>query len=208
MSEFYSDSQRALQREFASTGLADRLEQMIVRDTFDEASRAFIGQARFFFLSSVNANGFPTVSHKGGDAGFVKVTSANTLEFPCYDGNGMYYSMGNIDTHPQVGLLFIDFEQPHRIRIEGTAQLSRDSSVLAQWPETALAVQVKVSNMWVNCPRYVQPMQYLQPAEHIPRDGVETPQPEWKRMQGLADVVPPPAHELQSPLKPGNTDKD
>jgi len=208
MSEFYSNSQRALQQEFASTGLADRLEELIVRDSFDDQGKAFVEQARFFFLSSVNDAGFPTVSHKGGDPGFVKVPTANSLMFPCYDGNGMYYSMGNIDAHPQVGLLFIDFEQPHRIRIEGHAQLTRAPEVLQLWPETALAVEVTVTHMWINCPRYIQPMRYLQPAEHIPRPGVATPQPEWKSMEPLAEVVPPPAHPLQSPSSASNSNKE
>ena len=207
MSEFYSDSHRALQREFASTDLADTMERWIVHSSFDDETKAFIERARFFFLSTVNDAGFPTVSHKGGDPGFVKVVSGNTLLFPNYDGNGMYYSMGNIDAYPQVGMLLIDFENPHRVRIEGRAELTRDPEVLALWPETALAVRVTLTNMWVNCPRYIQRMQYLEPAEHIPREGVATPQPEWKSMEGLAEVVPPPAHELQSKsAQPTNKD--
>ena len=206
MDTFYSDSQRALQAEFASTGLADRLEQLIVRDRFDEDSKGFVEQARFFFLASVDNQGFPTVSHKGGDAGFVKVPAADTLLFPCYDGNGMYYSMGNIDTHPQVGMLFIDFESPRRLRIQGQAQLNRDPEILQLWPETALAVAVTVTQMWVNCPRYIQPMNYLEPAEHTPRDGIDTPQPEWKSYEAFADVVPPPAHTLQSAAEHSSLD--
>ncbi len=208
MSNFYSDSQRALQAEFASTGLADRLEQLIVRDSFDEDSKDFVEQARFFFLASVDDQGFPTVSHKGGDAGFVKVTSPDTVLFPCYDGNGMYYSMGNIDAHPPVGLLFIDFETPRRLRVQGLAHLSRDPEILQLWPETALAVVVTVKQIWVNCPRYIQPMQYLEPAAHIPRKGLDTPQPEWKSYEAFADVVPPPAHHLQSAAPDSTTDKE
>lgn len=195
MEQFYNDKQRALQKEFGSTGLADRLEELIVHQTLDEFSRDFLQQARFFFLSTVDAQGFPSVSHKGGDPGFVKVTAEDTFLFPCYDGNGMFYSAGNIDRHPQVGLLFIDFEKPHRIRVQGRARLVRDADVLALWPETALAVEVSITNLWINCPRYIQPMSYLEPAEHIPREGSVTPQPEWKSAGPVADVVPSPPHE-------------
>ena len=71
MSDFYSNQQRTLQEEFESSGLADRLQAFIVRETFDEAAQEFVEAADFFFLSSVDQDGFPTVSHKGGDPGFV-----------------------------------------------------------------------------------------------------------------------------------------
>ena len=134
MSDFYSNHQQTLQEEFESSGLADRLQAFIVRETFDEAAQEFVEAADFFFLSSVDQDGFPTVSHKGGDPGFVKVTGPGTFVFPFYDGNGMYFSAGNIAGHPQVGLLFISFEHPHRVRIHGNAQLVRDKKVLSLWP--------------------------------------------------------------------------
>ena len=49
-----------------------------------------------FFLATVDPEGWPTCSYKGGDPGFVRVVDDTTLAFPCYDGNGMYLSMGNV----------------------------------------------------------------------------------------------------------------
>jgi predicted pyridoxine 5'-phosphate oxidase superfamily flavin-nucleotide-binding protein len=193
---FYSDNHRALQDEFASRGLADRLESMIVQPAFDAPAQDFVEAADFFFLSSVDHEGFPTVSHKGGDPGFVKVAGPSTLLFPCYDGNGMYYSMGNIDGHPQVGLLFMSFDRPHRVRIQGNAKLIREPDILNLWPETAIAVRVDITNMWINCPRYIHRSKRVEASEFVPRPGVETPQAEWKSLDVIADVVPPPAHTL------------
>ena len=51
--------------------------------------------------------GRPTVSYKGGPVGLVKVIDDQTLAFPGFDGNGMFYSMGNIVGQSHVGLLFI-----------------------------------------------------------------------------------------------------
>jgi hypothetical protein len=53
----------------------------------------------------------------------VRVLDASTLLFPSYDGNGMYLSMGNISGNPEIGMLFIDFEKPFRLRAQGRAEL-------------------------------------------------------------------------------------
>jgi len=193
---FYSPAQRQLQAKFASEALASRLEELIVQTELDESAQTFVQGADYFFLSTVSDSGFPTVSYKGGDPGFVKIVSSTQMAFPCYDGNGMYYSMGNIAAQAKVGLLFIDFETPNRLRIEGTATLSEEPTLLAQWPETALACVVEVTNTWINCPRYIHPMQRQGSSEFVPRKGVETPVPEWKSYEPVADVVPQPAHTL------------
>ncbi|MBI2313415.1 MAG: pyridoxamine 5'-phosphate oxidase family protein [Betaproteobacteria bacterium] len=52
-----------------------------------------------------------------------------TLAIPDYDGNGMYRTWGNVLVNPHVGLLFLDFEQPRRIRVNGTAQVGEDNKV-------------------------------------------------------------------------------
>src|SRR5262249_49937829 len=116
MSELYSECHRELQDRYGSRALADRLDQMIVHPTLSEAEIALIEARDFFFLSTVDPSGHPTVSYKGGAPGFVKVES-NTIVFPCYDGNGMFLSVGNIEATAKVGLLFIDFETPRRLRV-------------------------------------------------------------------------------------------
>ncbi len=51
--------------------------------------------------------------------GFIKVVDNKTIAFPSYDGNGMYLSLGNINANNKIGMLFIDFETPHRVRVHG-----------------------------------------------------------------------------------------
>ena len=58
----------------------------------------------------------------------------HTLAFPNYDGNGMYLSTGNVLVNPAVGLLFIDFERGHRMRLEGTASIDLDDPLRARLP--------------------------------------------------------------------------
>jgi hypothetical protein len=56
---------------------------------------------------TIDHHGRPTVSYNDGDPGFVRVLDGKTVALPCYDGNGMFYSMGNLLGNPQVGMLFV-----------------------------------------------------------------------------------------------------
>ena len=127
MSSFYRDAHRVLQDEFDSRTVADVLEAAIVRREVDDEAKQFIESRAFFFLSTVDPDGHPTVSHKGGAVGFVRVVDPSTLVFPSYDGNGMFLSMGNIANDGRIGMLFMDFERPHRVRAHATATVSRDA---------------------------------------------------------------------------------
>jgi uncharacterized protein len=144
-----------------------------------------------FFLTTINDKGQPTVSYKGGDMGFVKVLDSNTLIFPSYDGNGMFLSMGNIVGNANIGLLFISFEMPHRIRAQGTASISQDPALLAHYKEADFVVTVKLSELWQNCPRYIPKMEKVRSSRYVPRADCETPLAEWKRVDLLQDVLPP-----------------
>ncbi|UYW33186.1 pyridoxamine 5'-phosphate oxidase family protein [Methylorubrum extorquens] len=122
MDSFYTPEQRALQDRFGTRRLADAQERAIVSVRLSEANRAFIAEREMLFLSTVDATGQPTVCYKGGAQGFVRIDGDDLL-LPCYDGNGMFLSMGNVMEEARVGLLFIDFETPRRLRVHGLARL-------------------------------------------------------------------------------------
>ena len=84
---------------------------------------------------------FIGVSYKGGAPGLVRVLDSRTIVFPNYDGNGMYLSMGNLAETQAVGLLFIDFEAQRRMRVDGSAQLSTDASLIERYPEAQFVVR-------------------------------------------------------------------
>src|SRR5690606_34478763 len=123
MSELYGEAHRAYQDRHGTRRLADRLEALAHAE-LDAKDRAFIESAPYFFLSTVDERGRPTVSYKGGPPGFVRIVGPAELVFPVYDGNGMFLSLGNIASTAQVGLLFIDFKSPRRLRIQGIARLA------------------------------------------------------------------------------------
>src|SRR3954449_3196897 len=155
MATMFSDEQRQLQDRFDTRRLADRIEDLLVNDTLSDRDRAFIEKRDMFFLATCDAEGQPTCSYKGGDPGFVKVLDERTLAFPNYDGNGMYLSMGNVLQHAPVGMLFIDFEKPNRMRVDGNATVDLDDPLVSSWPEAQFVVRVKAQRVYPNCPRYI-----------------------------------------------------
>ena len=191
MSIYYGESQRALQAQFGTTRMADRIEQLASHNEFNDDAKGFIENCEMFFLTSINDKGQPTVSYKGGDIGFVKALDSNTLIFPSYDGNGMFSSMGNITANANIGMLFISFEMPHRIRVQGTASISQDATLLAHYKEADFVVTVKLEECWQNCPRYIPKYEKVRNSRYVPRADCETPLAEWKRVDLLQDVLPP-----------------
>lgn len=178
MGTLYGDSHRELQDAFETRGLADLIEQNVAHAEITDAEKAFIQSRDMFFLSTVNHEGMPTVSYKGGDPGFVKVLDQRTLAFPSYEGNGMFLSMGNIRANKHVGLLFIDFERPKRLRIQGEATISRDDPLSELYEEHDLIVRVAISDVIPNCPRYVHKYRKVDASKFVPGKEVETPLPD------------------------------
>jgi uncharacterized protein len=194
MSEIYDQNHRKLQAEFETEKLADVVEQVIVHEEVMDEDKAFIESRDMFFLSTIDAEGRPTVSYKGGDPGFLKVVDEKTIAFPSYDGNGMFMSMGNISGNKSVGILFIDFENPHRLRLQGEASIDRNDPLMAEYDEADMIVRVNVSKIWKNCPRYIHKYTKESPSTFVPRTDCETPMPDWKRVDMLQPVLSPKDH--------------
>ena len=191
MSEIYGEKHRALQEKFDTVRLADRVDDFVVRPELSKDQQAFIESRDLFFLTSVDHRGYPTCSYKGGTPGFVKVLDRRTIAFPSYNGNGMFLSMGNIMTTSKVGLLFIDFETPNRVRVHGDASIDPDDPLLAEFHGAELVVRVAVTEAFINCPRYIHRYERLQTSKYAPQAGCEAPSPpQWKRIDALQDALP------------------
>lgn len=188
MSEFYGNPHRLFQDEHGTRGLADRLESLAHKD-FDPADRAFIESAAMFFLATVDEQGMPTVSYKGGAPGFVRITGSSELVFPVYDGNGMFLSLGNIAGAMNVGMLFIDFKTPRRLRVQGQAQILPNDAVTDHYPGAQHLVRVTVKQLFVNCGRYIHKIQAQTLSPHVPDQEGRQPFPEWKRIAIIAESL-------------------
>ena len=181
----YHDGNRRLQDQFDSRRISDRLEEKLTRTAFTADDKAFIESAIYFFLATADSQGRPDCSFKGGMPGFVRITGPSELAFPDYDGNGMFKSLGNLLVNAEVGLLFIDMhERPRRLRVNGTATVSRNDPLLGETVGAQLVVRVRARAIFPNCPRYIPKLQLIEPSLYAPRSGCEPPEPAWK---GFAD---------------------
>jgi len=197
MSDLYDDTHRALQERFDTRRLADRMEEAILHDCITESEKAFIESRMMFFLATVDARGHVNCSYRGGDPGFVRVVDEHTIAFPNYDGNGMYLSMGAVAATRQVGILFIDFERPQRMRFNGDASIDFNDPLKDLFPEAQFVVRVRAREIFTNCPRYIHKMKIVERSRFVPKGGCVTPVPGWKTGEWVADVLPEndPAHD-------------
>jgi hypothetical protein len=186
----YHEGMRRLQDRFDTRRLADRLDEKLGRTAFTAEDREFIESRRLFFLATADAEGQPDCSYKGGDAGFVRVTAADELAFPSYDGNGMFRSLGNVLANPAVALLFIDFERPNRLRVNGKASIADGDPLLEAFAGAQMVVRVRATRIFPNCPRYIHRMTLAEASPYVPRAGYTPPVPKWKRFEAFCDVLP------------------
>ena len=147
-------------------GRADRLHPArlarLLLDHIPLEYHARIEAAPFFFLATSNARGECDCSFKGGGPGLVKMLDARTLAFPDFNGNDLFMSLGNILENPQVGLLFIDFADGARLRVNGRATI-HDGPGRALFPEAPRALVVAIEHVTPNCSAFVP---RLLPAAH------------------------------------------
>ena len=188
----YHDGSRQLQDHFGSRALADRLDEKLRRERFNDADKAFVEESPFFFLATADAEGQPDCSFKGGLPGFARIAAPDLLIFPDYDGNGMFRSLGNIRVNPKVGMLFMRIgDKPGRLRINGRAAVSLDDERLAAFAGAQALILVTPTDIFPNCPRYIPKLEMTEPSIYSPAPEVEPPEPAWKSFDMFKDVVPP-----------------
>ena len=192
MSIMYHEGNRRLQDRFDSRRISDRLEERLTRTEFTADDKAFIESVPYFFIATADAEGRPDCSFKGGMPGFVRVTGANELAFPDYDGNGMFKSLGNLLVNANVGLLFIALhDKPKRLRVNGSARVNEADPLLSETVGAQLIVRVAARAIFPNCPRYIPAMQMTGPSIYTPQPKSDPPEPAWKGFDAFKDAMHP-----------------
>jgi hypothetical protein len=101
----------------------------------------------------------------------------------------MFLSMGNIAGDGRIGLLFMDFDRPHRLRVHARATVTRDDPMMVDYPGADMIVRATIAETFVNCPRYIAP-QARGTSKYVPDATGEAPLPGWKKIDALQPFLP------------------
>jgi PPOX class probable FMN-dependent enzyme len=119
-----------------------------VQRTLDAHMRNFIALSPFVCLGSSSADG-ADVTPRGDRPGFVHVLDDATLLIPDWPGNNRLDTLMNIESNPNVGLLFLIPGFSESLRVNGVAGISLDPALLERWdvngkhPRSVLRVSVR-----------------------------------------------------------------
>jgi predicted pyridoxine 5'-phosphate oxidase superfamily flavin-nucleotide-binding protein len=96
---------------------------------FDKRALALIAEADTFFVASsapATDSRAPSVdvSHRGGAAGFLRLTSDGAISIPDYPGNLFFNTLGNLMVNPRAGLLFMDFDRGDLLQMTGVTEIA------------------------------------------------------------------------------------
>ncbi|HIG68838.1 MAG TPA: pyridoxamine 5'-phosphate oxidase family protein [Myxococcales bacterium] len=130
------------------------LEQKVF-DHLDSFARDFVSKTPLIMVATSNTNGDMDVSPKGDAPGFVVVEDENTILIPERPGNKLAYGFRNILAHPRIGLIFVIPGVKETLRINGTAEITREPELLkrlsARNKPAILATRVTVSESFFHC---------------------------------------------------------
>ena len=159
----FTPAVKAIQARKGSRAAYARVEQNGGwRTEIDDDLSAFLAAQDSLFLATASADGQPTIQHRGGPKGFVKILDENTLAFADYSGNRQYITQGNLSENPKANIFLIDYAHRRRVKIWGEARVVDDDPALLKSlmpagykarPEQVILF--KISAWDTNCPQHI-----------------------------------------------------
>lgn len=132
------------------------------RTAIDPDLAAFLAETTSFYLATASADGQPSIQHRGGPKGFLKVLDARTLGFADYSGNRQYITQGNLSENPKAHIFIMDYAHRRRVKIWGEARAIEDdpAMVRALMPQDykarpEQAILFTISAWDTNCPQHI-----------------------------------------------------
>ena len=139
----------------AIIGAVNPMTEKKIYSFLNERMIDFIEKSPLMMISSVDQNGFPTISPKGDKPGFVHINNQGRILIPEFRGNKMAVSLTNILKHPEVALFFLVPGSLETLRVHGECRLLTGEMMckkLASYSHNALlVVEVTVINAYFHC---------------------------------------------------------
>jgi uncharacterized protein len=147
------------------------LDKVIHR--IDEHCADFIRLSPFATLATASAGGWPEVSPRGGDPGFVRVLDGNRLALPDRLGNNRVDSLRNLAGNPRAALMFFVPGIDETLRVYGTTTLvpadalGIDFTEFGRAPLSVLVLQVE--RAYFQCSKAVMRSSLWDPERRVER---------------------------------------
>ncbi|HSG89212.1 MAG TPA: MSMEG_1061 family FMN-dependent PPOX-type flavoprotein [Pseudomonadales bacterium] len=139
----------------AVLGAASPVAAGKIAPELDAMSRDFIAASPLLLLSTSGADGRLDVSPKGDAPGFVVAEDDRTLLIPERRGNRMALGFRNLLETGRIGLLFLLPGVRETLRINGSAEISRDPELLARFAvdgrPALLVTRVHIEECFLHC---------------------------------------------------------
>lgn len=152
-------------------------------DHLDKHALDFVARSPFLCIGTQSPDGRADVSPRGDPRGFVKVLDDKTLLIPDRPGNNRLDTQSNILANPAVGLLFMIPGFDDTMRVNGTAQISRDPALLALLSvndrQPTVAIVVSVQEVFLHCAKAFRRSKLWDPSQHQDR----------REMPGLMAII-------------------
>ena len=150
---------------------ANKLVLDKVIDRVDAHCREFIALSPFATLATADAEGWPDVSPRGGDPGFVHVLDEHRLALPDRPGNNRVDSLRNLAENPRAALMFFVPGVEQTLRVFGTTSIVGPDDLgidLTEFGRAPLSVLVlTVQRAYFQCPKSVMRSGLWDPATHV-----------------------------------------
>jgi PPOX class probable FMN-dependent enzyme len=142
-----------------------------VIDHLDPHCREFIAHSPFATLATADADGWPEISPRGGDRGFVRVLDEHRLALPDRPGNNRVDSLRNLAVNPRAALMFLVPGVDQTLRVYGTTSLVRPEELdvdLTEFGRAPLSVLVlQVRKAFFQCPKSVMRSGLWDPEQRV-----------------------------------------
>ena len=116
-------------------------------ERLNDRQKHWIEQAETLFLGTTHPDAGADVSHRGGAAGFVRVTSPRELVWGDYSGNRLFQSLGNTAVHPPAGLLFVETETGSTLQLTGALGIDWSPEAAATIPGAERVLRFSITEI-------------------------------------------------------------
>ena len=139
----------------------------------DEHCAAFIALSPFATLATSSPEGWPEVSPRGGDPGFVRVLDGSRLALPDRQGNNRVDSLRNLAVNPRAALMFLVPGIDETLRVYGRTTLVEPGALgidLTGFGRPPLSVLVlQVERAYFQCSKSVMRSGLWDPERRVDR---------------------------------------